>query len=82
MTNQTEKAAATDERGSLQMVGHGSKFGRKKEAAIVALLTQRNFTFQEVQSQRHQETGVAVEQGGAPPSALTAPDEEDGDARK
>ena len=24
------------------MVGHGSKFGRKKEAAIVALLTQRN----------------------------------------
>src|SRR5580700_5834471 len=25
-----------------QMNGHGSKFGRKKEAAIVALLTQRN----------------------------------------
>jgi hypothetical protein len=25
-----------------QMKGHGSKFGRKKEAAIVALLTQRN----------------------------------------
>jgi transposase-like protein len=24
------------------MVGHGSKFGRKKEAAIMALLTQRN----------------------------------------
>jgi len=24
------------------MVGHGSKFGRKKEAAIVALLSQRN----------------------------------------
>jgi hypothetical protein len=24
------------------MVGHGSKFGRKKEEAIVALLTQRN----------------------------------------
>jgi hypothetical protein len=24
------------------MVGHGSKFGRKKEAAIAALLTQRN----------------------------------------
>ncbi len=24
------------------MIGHGSKFGRKKEAAIVALLTQRN----------------------------------------
>ena len=42
MTNQTEKAAAADERGSPQMVGHGSKFGRKKEAAIAALLTQRN----------------------------------------
>jgi hypothetical protein len=25
-----------------QMVGHGAKFGRKKEEAIVALLTQRN----------------------------------------
>jgi len=25
------------------MKGHGSKFGRKKEEAIVALLTQRNF---------------------------------------
>jgi len=25
-----------------QMTGHGSKFGRKKEEAIVALLTQRN----------------------------------------
>src|SRR5262249_4208538 len=25
-----------------QMVGHGSKFGRKKEEAIAALLTQRN----------------------------------------
>ena len=24
------------------MKGHGSKFGRKKEAAIAALLTQRN----------------------------------------
>jgi hypothetical protein len=24
------------------MVGHGSKFGRKKEEAITALLTQRN----------------------------------------
>ena len=24
------------------MVGHGTKFGRKKEAAIAALLTQRN----------------------------------------
>jgi hypothetical protein len=50
VTSLTEKAAATDERGSLQMVGHGSKFGRKKEAAIVALLTQRNFMFQEVQT--------------------------------
>ena len=42
MTNQTENAAAADERGNPQMVGHGSKFGRKKEAAIAALLTQRN----------------------------------------
>ena len=25
------------------MKGHGAKFGRKKEEAIVALLTQRNF---------------------------------------
>jgi len=25
-----------------QMKGHGSKFGRKKEEAIAALLTQRN----------------------------------------
>ncbi|HMJ22731.1 MAG TPA: hypothetical protein VK513_12515, partial [Terriglobales bacterium] len=25
-----------------QMVGHGAKFGRKKEEAIAALLTQRN----------------------------------------
>ena len=25
-----------------QMKGHGAKFGRKKEEAIVALLTQRN----------------------------------------
>ena len=48
MTSLTEKAAAADERGNPQMVGHGSKFGRKKEAAIAALLTQRNFTFQEV----------------------------------
>ena len=30
-----------DKAGS-QMVGHGSKFGRKKEDAITALLTQRN----------------------------------------
>ena len=30
-----------DKAGS-QMVGHGSKFGRKKEEAITALLTQRN----------------------------------------
>jgi hypothetical protein len=40
VTNQTEKAAAADERGNPEMVGHGSKFGRKKEAAIAALLTQ------------------------------------------
>ena len=26
----------------MQMVGHGTKFGRKKEEAIAALLTQRN----------------------------------------
>ena len=26
----------------MQMVGHGAKFGRKKEEVIVALLTQRN----------------------------------------
>ena len=25
-----------------QMLGHGAKFGRKKEAAIIALLTKRN----------------------------------------
>lgn len=28
--------------GESQMAGHGSKFGRKKEEAIAALLTQRN----------------------------------------
>jgi len=28
--------------GSPQKAGHGSKFGRKKEEAIAALLTQRN----------------------------------------
>ena len=28
--------------GDYEMVGHGSKFGRKKEEAIAALLTQRN----------------------------------------
>jgi hypothetical protein len=32
----------TDEFGSLKTTGHGSKFGRKKEEAIRALLTQRN----------------------------------------
>ena len=63
MTSLAKKAAAADERGSLKMVGHGSKFGRKKEAAIAALLTHRNFTFQEVQSQRHQETGAASSRG-------------------
>ena len=47
-----------------------------------AKLDGQGVTFQEVQSQRHQETGAAVEEGGAPPSALTAPDEEDCDARK
>jgi len=26
----------------IQVVGHGAKFGRKKEEAIAALLTQRN----------------------------------------
>jgi hypothetical protein len=31
-----------DELGSLQKTGHGSKFSRKKEEAIAALLTQRN----------------------------------------
>jgi hypothetical protein len=31
-----------DEFGSLKTTGHGSKFGRKKEEAITALLTQRN----------------------------------------
>jgi hypothetical protein len=31
-----------NEIGSLQKRGHGSQYGRKKEAAIAALLTQRN----------------------------------------
>jgi transposase-like protein len=31
-----------DELGSSQKAGHGSKYGRKKEAAIDALFTQRN----------------------------------------
>lgn len=35
----SKKPQTTD---SSQKVGHGSKFGRKKEEAIVALLTQRN----------------------------------------
>src|ERR1017187_5155297 len=35
-------APPADELGGLQMVGHGSKLGRKK-AAVAALLTQRNF---------------------------------------
>jgi hypothetical protein len=38
MSRLTKKAA----RGGLQRAGHGSQFGRKKEAAIEALLTQRN----------------------------------------
>jgi len=33
---------AADARGSAPIAGHGAKFPRKKEAAIVALLTQRN----------------------------------------
>src|ERR1035437_7697854 len=38
-----EKAAgAQTDAGVSPMVGHGSKFGRKKEAAITALLSQRN----------------------------------------
>jgi hypothetical protein len=31
-----------DELGNLKKTGHGTKFGRKKEEAIAALLTQRN----------------------------------------
>jgi hypothetical protein len=31
----------SDESGQGQMKGHGTKFGRKKEEAIAALLTQR-----------------------------------------
>jgi len=37
--------------GVCKMVGHGSKLGRKKEAAIAALLTQRNF--EEAARRRH-----------------------------
>jgi hypothetical protein len=33
---------ASDHGREIQMVGHGAKFGRKKEEAIAALLTQRN----------------------------------------
>lgn len=36
MTSRTKSS------GNEQMAGHGSKFGRKKEAAITALLSQRN----------------------------------------
>ena len=36
------KKQATEEFGDSQNSGHGSKFGRKKEDAIAALLTQRN----------------------------------------
>jgi transposase-like protein len=35
-------APPADDRGSSRIAGHGAKFPRKKEAAIVALLTQRN----------------------------------------
>jgi membrane-bound ClpP family serine protease len=35
-------AGAQTETGVSPMAGHGSKFGRKKEAAIAALLSQRN----------------------------------------
>jgi hypothetical protein len=37
-----DDAASADEHGSSQLKGHGAKFPRKCEAAIVALLTQRN----------------------------------------
>jgi hypothetical protein len=36
------KKPSGDEFGGSRKTGHGSKFGRKKEAAIAALLTQRN----------------------------------------
>jgi hypothetical protein len=35
-------AASADESRSSRKAGHGAKFGRRKEEAIVALLTQRN----------------------------------------
>ena len=35
-------AAPAEERGNSRKPGHGAKFGRKKEEAIAALLTQRN----------------------------------------
>ena len=38
MSGRTKKGAGRDS----PIVGHGSKFGRKKEAAIEALVTQRN----------------------------------------
>jgi len=36
------KKHSTEAREDSQNTGHGSKFGRKKEDAIAALLTQRN----------------------------------------
>jgi len=36
------KKPQSEEREDSQNTGHGSKFGRKKEDAIAALLTQRN----------------------------------------
>lgn len=42
MTFPARNEAAGEERPSPKVVGHGSKFGRKKEEAIAALLTQRN----------------------------------------
>jgi hypothetical protein len=42
VTGATKKAGGGDKRRCSQIVGHGSKFGRKKEEAIAALLTQRN----------------------------------------
>src|ERR1700676_2342768 len=36
------KKPSTENREDSQNTGHGSKFGRKKEEAIAALLTQRN----------------------------------------
>src|ERR1700712_6078501 len=37
-----KQADCADTRRRIQMVGHGAKFGRKKEEAIAALLSQRN----------------------------------------